>query len=168
MTIWWARSNYSKVCNQCTVSTACTINFCLSFHPVQSLFRRALPLILLIQTSVSSYIGVLLIQECFDGKSISHPHGWAMGCHCWLFWIWSTVSWVYSLRPSDAYRKISNIRRTKSPHLNVSRLVLQSSLPNPMKPGVKHVLSREWRCSWSSADRRCSNYIWVVDNFIAY
>ena len=30
------------------------------------------------------------------------------------------------------------------------------------------VLSREWRCSWSSADRRCSNYIWVVDYFIAY
>ena len=30
------------------------------------------------------------------------------------------------------------------------------------------VLSREWRCSWSSADRRCSNYIWVTNNFIAY
>ena len=29
-------------------------------------------------------------------------------------------------------------------------------------------LSRSWRCSWSSADRRCSNYIWVIDNFIAY
>ena len=29
------------------------------------------------------------------------------------------------------------------------------------------VLSREWRCSWSSADRRCSNYIWVINNFIA-
>ena len=29
------------------------------------------------------------------------------------------------------------------------------------------VLSREWRCSWSSTDRRCSNYIWVIDNFIA-
>ena len=29
------------------------------------------------------------------------------------------------------------------------------------------VLSRWWRCSWSSADRRCSNYIWVIDNFIA-
>ena len=28
--------------------------------------------------------------------------------------------------------------------------------------------SREWRCSWSSADRRCSNYIWVINNFIAY
>ena len=30
------------------------------------------------------------------------------------------------------------------------------------------VLSREWRCSWSSADRQCSNYIWVISNFIAY
>ena len=31
-----------------------------------------------------------------------------------------------------------------------------------------HVFSREWRCSWSSADRRCSNYIWVINNFIGY
>ena len=30
------------------------------------------------------------------------------------------------------------------------------------------VLSREWRCSWSSADRWCSNYIWMINNFIAY
>ena len=30
------------------------------------------------------------------------------------------------------------------------------------------VLSWEWRCSWSSADRRCSNYIWVINNCIAY
>ena len=29
------------------------------------------------------------------------------------------------------------------------------------------VLNREWRCSWSSANRQCSNYIWVVNNFIA-
>ena len=29
------------------------------------------------------------------------------------------------------------------------------------------MLSREWRCSWSSADRRCSNYIWVINNLIA-
>ena len=35
------------------------------------------------------------------------------------------------------YRKISNIRCTKSPNLNVSRLFLQLSLPNSMKPGVK-------------------------------
>ena len=30
------------------------------------------------------------------------------------------------------------------------------------------VLSREWRCSWSSANRRCSNYIRVINNLIAY
>ena len=30
------------------------------------------------------------------------------------------------------------------------------------------VLSGPWRCSWSSADRRCSYYIWVINNFIAY
>ena len=30
------------------------------------------------------------------------------------------------------------------------------------------LLSWKWRCSWSSADRRCSNYIWVINNFIAY
>ena len=29
-----------------------------------------------------------------------------------------------------------------------------------------HVLSQEWRCSWSSADRQCSNYICVINNFI--
>ena len=30
------------------------------------------------------------------------------------------------------------------------------------------VLSWEWRCSWGSADRRCSNYIWVINDFIAH
>ena len=35
------------------------------------------------------------------------------------------------------YRKISNMSHTKSPNLNVPRLVLQLSLPNQMKPSVK-------------------------------
>ena len=30
------------------------------------------------------------------------------------------------------------------------------------------VLSWEWRWGLSSADRWCSNYIWVINNFIAY
>ena len=72
---------------------------------------------------------------------------------------------VVGVLPRGIYRKVSNIRRTKSQHLNDSHLVLQSSLSNPLKPGVK---LREWRCSWSSADRRCSNYIWVINNIIAY
>ena len=33
---------------------------------------------------------------------------------------------------------------------------------------LKEVLSWEWRCSCSSADRRCSNYIKVINNLIAY
>ena len=28
------------------------------------------------------------------------------------------------------------------------------------------VLSREWRYSWSSSDRRCSNEIWVINNLL--
>ena len=35
------------------------------------------------------------------------------------------------------YRQFSDIRRTQSQNINVSRLVLQLSLPNPLKPGVK-------------------------------
>ena len=30
------------------------------------------------------------------------------------------------------------------------------------------VLSRKWRCSWGGADRRCSKYIWVIYNCIAF
>ena len=35
------------------------------------------------------------------------------------------------------YRKTSSINHTKSQNLTVSRVVLQLSLPNPLKPGVK-------------------------------
>ena len=35
------------------------------------------------------------------------------------------------------YRQLSSIMRTQSPSINVSRLVLQLSLPNPLKPRVK-------------------------------
>ena len=57
------------------------------------------------------------------------------------------------------YPQISNISH-QIPNLNVSRLVLQFFLSNPLR--------LEWRCSWSSANRRCSNYIWVTNDFIAY
>ena len=39
--------------------------------------------------------------------------------------------------PWRIYRKISNIRCTKSRNLNDSHLVLKSFLLNPLKPGVK-------------------------------
>ena len=60
--------------------------------------------------------------------------------------------------------KFSNIRRTKSQNLNVSRLGLQLSLHNISC--WSQILSGEWRCSWSSADRWCSNYIRVINNLM--
>ena len=48
-----------------------------------------------------------------------------------------------------------SIRRTKSQHLNVSRLVLLLPLPKPLKP----VLSREWRCSWTWAAPTTSEWL---------
>ena len=60
------------------------------------------------------------------------------------------------------HRQTSNKRGTKPQKLNVlSRLAVVVAKSN-------QVLNREWRCSWSSADRRCSNYIWVISNCIAY
>ena len=39
--------------------------------------------------------------------------------------------------PSEVYRQVSNISRTKSQHLKDSRAVLWLSLPNPLKVDVK-------------------------------
>ena len=41
------------------------------------------------------------------------------------------------LQMNTKYRKISNIKCENSQNLNDSHLVLQLSLPNPLKPGVK-------------------------------
>ena len=46
-------------------------------------------------------------------------------------------------------------------------LKVSSAKRRPFCLGL-NVLSREWRCSWSSAGRRCSNYIWMINNFIVY
>ena len=46
--------------------------------------------------------------------------------------------WIHmDLKIMKTYRKVSNIGRTKYQNLNVSRLVLQLSLPIPLKPGLK-------------------------------
>ena len=47
-------------------------------------------------------------------------------------------------------------------------MFLDSACSCPCTIYWSQVFSGEWRCSWSSADRRCSNYIWVINNFIAY
>ena len=92
-------------------------------------------------------------------------------CHSHVIWLWQicyirNFSCINIYLHTDIYRKLSNIRFTKSPNLIVSHLGLQLSLHNTVD--WSHVLSREWRCSWSSAGRRCSNYIGVTNNLIAY
>ena len=83
----------------------------------------------------------------------------SMNEHMWGFtekyWGHSTSKWKYS--------QISNISHTKSQ----TSLLPISSCCCLCPIHWSKVMSREWRCSWSSADRRCSNYIWVINNFIA-
>ena len=50
------------------------------------------------------------------------------------YFYFHVFSWLTHMQ---VYRKISNIRHTKSQNLNDSHLVLKSSLPNPFKPCVK-------------------------------
>ena len=59
------------------------------------------------------------------------------------------------------YRQIANISHTKSQNLNDFSPVFQFFSPIHWN----QVLSRE-RCSWSSAERRCSNYIWAIINLL--
>ena len=76
-------------------------------------------------------------------------------------------SWSWSWRIAHrrwTYRQVSNIRRTKSQHLKILVLSCGCLCRLPWS----QMLSREGRCSWSRADRRCSNYTWVIDKFIAY
>ena len=66
------------------------------------------------------------------------------------------------LSASHAYRENSNISRTKSQNLNVSRLVLPLSVPNPLKPDVKS------RMNMYLEQRRLPHNIWVMKKLIAY
>ena len=59
----------------------------------------------------------------------------------------------------------NNIKCTKYQNLNMFLVLACSYLCTIC---WNQALSGEWRCSWSSADRQCSNYIWVINNLIAY
>ena len=48
-----------------------------------------------------------------------------------------SMGWVVINKyDNEIYRQTSNVSRAKSQNLNISRLVFQLSLPNPLKPGV--------------------------------
>ena len=65
-----------------------------------------------------------------QGESVEMKKG-ECGNYCKLLWGGNCY---------DIYHKTSSISRTKSQNLNVSHLVLQLSLPNPLKPNVKLIM----------------------------
>ena len=74
---------------------------------------------------------------------LSRPHGddgplegcGLLDCQTGRWQIWPPGLSPLWLQEGYKYRKISNIRRTKSPNLNVPRLVLQLYLPQLLMPG---------------------------------
>ena len=61
------------------------------------------------------------------------------------------------------YRETSNISHTK-----LQNFFLASSCACLCPISWGELLSQEWRFSWNSANKRCSNYTWVINYFIAY
>ena len=55
-----------------------------------------------------------------------------------LKYIWAYYTYLY--KSFRMYRQISIVRRTKFENLNVSRLDLQLSLSNTLKPGVESIM----------------------------
>ena len=91
---------------------------------------------------------------------------------------WPRIAWAYSEQETEngpssynvfqliltelhsivrVYRKTSNIGSTKSPNLNDSRLVLQLSLPNTMKPCVKLRMKTQLK-----QRRQAPTKVWLV------
>ena len=102
----------------------------------------------------------MFLWMCFEESQIWLNYWWYSHNLTLIVLMTEVIDAAYK---NSIYRKISNISSTKSPNLTVSRLVLQCLWPIQWS----QVLSRELRCSWSRADRRCSNYIWVIGNCIA-
>ena len=141
-----------------------TINFGLSFHPVWSLFRTVLQLILLIQTSLFFLeIGVLLILECFDRKQLkfsknntvlSQPNHFLAHKE----WFYPTFCQVGTYIPVGSYIKFQDL---SGRYLNSSRF-FNSGLRSRSKESqfissrLKHIhtiykLIKSWQSTlWSS------------------
>ena len=104
--------------------TICSLSYTTSRNP-----NRLFVLSGLVHTLFFVWVGLFGSANC-----VALPHTADIIRWCITF----EVKVQCNMHTADPkYHKISNIRRTKSPNLNVSRPVLQLSLPNPMKPGLK-------------------------------
>ena len=79
---------------------------------------------------------------------------------------WATArEQVIHPRPQTPQGK--SVAKSKIISLSQNKMFLDSSCSCRCLIYRSQVLSREWRCCWSSADGRCSNYIWVINNYMA-
>ena len=88
-----------------------------------------------------------------------------------MFWDWVRLileNWRYIISNFTSTFRATCISLKMNSKYNYTRSNYNDSCLCPIQ--WSQVLSHEWRSSWSSADRCCSNYryIWVINNFIAY
>ena len=101
----------------------------------------------------------------FEINFVKHPRVQMCSCNFTPLFVILMLHFVlgeWLFFGKDIYRYTFNISRTKSPNF------LASSCSCIWPIHWSQVLSRAWRYSWSNADRRYSNYIWVIYNCIAY
>ena len=65
-------------------------------------------------------------------------------------------TWFLYILMDDNYCQTFNISGIKFQNFIVSDLILQLSLPNPLKPGW------EWRCSWTGAAPTTSEWSTIL------
>ena len=81
-------------------------------------------------------------------------------------WRFGSSSIIAQVMASGDYITVKSLIYVTPSRNTLMFLVSSCSCPCPIH--WSQVSSREWICSWSSADRRCSNYIWMINNFIDY
>ena len=90
------------------------------------------------------------ISQNWFGADSWNPTSWKTMIH--LRWIVNIMVTDVHSTDSQGMSKLSNLlyKRTKFPNLNVSRLVFQSSLHNPLKPGFKLRMKKQLEQRWQA------------------
>ena len=81
-------------------------------------------------------------------------------------WFWPINQWQASILRTFNELSIYTVKPRNHREPNPNTYMFLFSSCNCLCPiHWSHALRRGWRCS---VDRRCSNYIWVINKFIAY
>ena len=147
-----------------TVGMSKTVN---RFHDKETTISESNTVTVNVSIKILAAIVVVFTQHHHTFSSISTKTGYWYVLRVGV----NNPQWNTSLQSetevgisASDYCQTCDISRIKSQNLNASRLVFAAVFAEIH--WIK-LLCRECRCSWRSADRRCSNYIWMKYNFIA-